>query len=95
MGNAYLLPSVAVVVLGGTSLLGGRGYPVATFVAALFLKQLDQFVISLGVPYAVQTIVQAAALAVGVAIYTVNWRGVRVRFTSLFAGKVKSATAAS
>lgn len=95
MGNNYLLPSVAVVVLGGTSLLGGRGFPFATFVAALFLKQLDQFVISLGVPYAVQTIVQAAALAIGVAIYTVNWRAVRTWFTSLFGGNAKAAPAAS
>lgn len=95
MGNAYLLPSVAVVVLGGTSLLGGRGYPVATFVAALFLKQLDQFVISLGVPYAVQTIVQAAALAIGVAIYTVNWRAVRGWIRSLFRMNAKAAPAAS
>lgn len=82
MGNAYLLPSVAVVVLGGTSLLGGRGFPVATFVAAIFLSQLDQFVLALGVPYAIRTLVQAAALAVGVAIYTVNWSAVRAKFTS-------------
>ena len=73
-GNAYLLTSVAVVVLGGTSLLGGRGYPAATVVAALFLSQLDQFVLALGVPFAVRTLVQAAALAVGVAIYTVTGR---------------------
>lgn len=79
MGNQYLLPSVAVVVLAGTSLLGGRGYPIATFVAALFLSQLDQFVLALGVPYAVRTIVQALALAVGVAIYSVNWASVRAK----------------
>jgi ribose transport system permease protein len=76
-GNSYLLPSVAVVVLGGTSLLGGRGFPAATVVAALFLSQLDQFVLALGVPFAVRTLVQAAALAIGVAIYTVNWRAIR------------------
>jgi ribose transport system permease protein len=79
-GNEYLLPSVAVVVLGGTSLLGGRGYPGATVVAALFLSQLDQFVLALGVPFAVRTLVQAAALAIGVAIYTVDWAAVRRRF---------------
>lgn len=79
-GNAYLLPSVAVVVLGGTSLLGGRGFPVSTVIAALFLTQLDQFVLALGVPFAVQTLVQAAALAGGVALYTVNWAAVRARF---------------
>ena len=48
-GNNYLLPTVAAVVLGGTSLLGGRGNLVATAVAALFLSQLDQFVLALGV----------------------------------------------
>jgi ribose transport system permease protein len=72
-GNNYLLPTVAAVVLGGTSLLGGRGNLVATAVAALFLSQLDQFVLALGVTYATRTLVQAAALAVGVALYTVRW----------------------
>jgi ribose transport system permease protein len=73
-GNNYLLPTVAAVVLGGTSLLGGRGNLVATAVAALFLSQLDQFVLALGVSYASRTLVQAAALAVGVALYTIDWR---------------------
>ena len=73
-GDTYLLPSVAAVVLGGTSLLGGRGNLVATAVAALFLSQLEQFVLALGVTFAARTLVQAAALAIGVALYTVDWR---------------------
>ena len=83
MGEAYLLPSVAVVVLGGTSLLGGRGLPTATVLAAVFLSQLDQFVLALGVSFAVRTLVQAAALAIGVAIYTVDWARVRVAINRL------------
>ena len=79
-GNNYLLPTVAAVVLGGTSLLGGRGNLVATAVAALFLSQLDQFVLALGVSYATRTLVQAAALAVGVALYSINWRRAFGRF---------------
>jgi len=75
-GNNYLLPSVAAVVLGGTSLLGGRGNLVATAIAALFLSQLDQFVLALGVGYATRTLVQAAALGVGVALYTIDWKGI-------------------
>ena len=78
-GNNYLLPTVAAVVLGGTSLLGGRGNIVATAMAALFLSQLDQFVLALGVSYATRTLVQAAALAAGVALYTVNWRALTRR----------------
>jgi ribose transport system permease protein len=78
-GNNYLLPSVAAVVLGGTSLLGGRGNLVATAIAALFLSQLDQFVLALGVGYATRTLVQAAALAVGVAIYNIDWEAIARR----------------
>ena len=76
----YLLTTVAAVVLGGTSLLGGRGNLVATAVAALFLSQLDQFVLALGVSYATRTLVQAAALAIGVALYSINWHRVFGRF---------------
>ena len=72
-GDNYLLPTVAAVVLGGTSLLGGRGNLVATAMAALFLSQLDQFVLALGVTYATRALVQAGALAVGVALYTIDW----------------------
>jgi ribose transport system permease protein len=74
-GDSYLLASVAAVVLGGTSLLGGRGDLVASALAALFLTQLDQFVLALGVDFAVQTLTQAAALAIGVALYTIRWSG--------------------
>jgi ribose transport system permease protein len=75
-GDDYLLPSVAAVVLGGTSLLGGRGSVVASAVAALFISQLDQFVLTTGAKDAVQNLVEAAALAAGIAIYSVPWRRV-------------------
>jgi ribose transport system permease protein len=69
-GDSLLLPSVAVVVLGGTSLLGGRGFPVSTVIAAFFLTQLSQFALAVGVPYSAQTIIQALALGFGIAIYS-------------------------
>jgi ribose transport system permease protein len=79
-GDTYVLASVAAVVLGGTSLLGGRGNLVASALAALFLTQLQQYVLALGVTFAVQTLVQAAALTIGVALYTVNWTRLRRRW---------------
>jgi ribose transport system permease protein len=75
-GDQYLLPSVAAVVLGGTSLLGGRGSVVASAIAALFISQLDQFVLTTGAKDAVQNLVEAGALAAGLAIYSVPWRRV-------------------
>jgi ribose transport system permease protein len=83
-GETYLLPSVAAVVLGGTSLLGGKGSVVATAIGALFLTQLDQFVLTTGINAAVQYLVQAVALAAGVAIYIVPWARVRQRFNDTF-----------
>lgn len=72
-GDSLLLPSVAVVVLGGTSLLGGRGFPVSTVVAAFFLNQLSQFALAVGVPYSAQTIIQALALGFGIGVYSLRW----------------------
>ena len=72
-GDSLLLPSVAVVVLGSTSLLGGRGFPVSTVIAAFFLNQLSQFALAIGVPYSAQTIIQALALGFGIGVYSVQW----------------------
>ncbi len=72
---------MAVVVLGGTSLLGGRGFPLPTVIAALFLWQLNGLVNVLGISPAISPLVQAAALAVGVSLYTVDWRAVLGSFT--------------
>jgi ribose transport system permease protein len=75
-GDPLLLPSVAAVVLGGTSLLGGKGSPTASAIAALFLSQLDQLVLTVGVNAAIKNLVEAGALALGVAVYSVDWRRV-------------------
>ncbi len=72
-GDPLLLPSVAVVVLGGTSLLGGRGFPISTVIAAFFLNQLSQFALAVGVPYSAQTIIQALALGFGIGVYSLRW----------------------
>ncbi len=73
-GDSLLLPSVAVVVLAGTSLLGGRGYPISTVIAAFFLNQLSQFALAVGVPFSAQTIIQALALVLGIGVYSVHWK---------------------
>ncbi len=81
-GDSLLLPSVAVVVLGGTSLLGGRGFPVSTVIAAFFLTLLAQFALSVGLPFSAQTIIQALALGFGIAIYSLRFTKLRQLFQS-------------
>ena len=73
-GDSYLLPSVAAVALGGTSLLGGVGSVMASAVGALFLSQLQQFVLATGASAAVQNLVQAGALALAVTVYGLRYR---------------------
>lgn len=74
-GDTYLLLSVAAVVLGGTSLLGGVGSPVATALGAAFIIQLQGFVLATGATAAVQDIVQATALAIGISVYGLRSTG--------------------
>jgi ribose transport system permease protein len=88
-GDPLLLPSVAVVVLGGTSLLGGRGFPVSTVIAAFFLNQLSQFALAIGVPYSAQTIIQAFALGLGIAVYSLRRPGLIMNIAGLAKKPVK------
>jgi ribose transport system permease protein len=83
VGKSYLLPTVAAVVLGGTSLLGGSGSVVATAVGAVFLVQLEQETLGMGAPVSVQNIVEAAIIAIGMALRLVSWKSV---FENRFAG---------
>jgi ribose transport system permease protein len=67
-GDGYLLPSIAAVVVGGTPFTGGRGSVVASGVAALFMSQLSQMVLTLGASSAQQILVTALAILLAVAI---------------------------
>jgi ribose transport system permease protein len=73
-GDSYLLPSIAAVVLGGTSLAGGSGSVLATAVGALFLTQLQQVVFGAGAPTSVQLLIQSIAIGLGMALRTIPWR---------------------
>lgn len=72
-GDSYLLPTIAAVVLGGTSLAGGRGSLVATAGGALFLSQLDQVVLAMGAQEAVQLLIQGLIVAFGMGLRNVPW----------------------
>jgi ribose transport system permease protein len=64
----YLLPAIAAVVVGGTPFSGGRGSVVASGMAALFMTQLGQLVLSLGASNPVQLLVQAGAIVLAMTI---------------------------
>ena len=57
VGSEYLLAPIAAVVIGGASLTGGLASPLSTFVAALFLTGLNQLMLTMGLPTALQSVV--------------------------------------
>jgi ribose transport system permease protein len=48
MGDNYLLPSIAVVVIGGTSVLGGKGSYVQTVAGALLITIIESALLTVG-----------------------------------------------
>ena len=74
VGESYLLPTVAAVVLGGTALTGGAGSVVATALGALFLTQVNQLVLAMGAETAMQLMIQGVIIALGMTLRRVPWR---------------------
>jgi ribose transport system permease protein len=69
VGQSYLLATVAAVVVGGSSLLGGRASPVATVLGALFMTQLGQMLIAAGLERSVQYVLQGAIVILGASVH--------------------------
>lgn len=62
LADVYLLPSVACVIIGGTSIFGGRGGYSGTIVGALILTALTSILTLLDVPEPVKQILYGAII---------------------------------
>ena len=72
VGEPYLLAPIAAAVLGGTAMSGGIGSMVAVAGAALFLTQLGQMLVMLGLSSALQFVIEGIAIALGMALSQIN-----------------------
>jgi len=70
LADSYVLPSVAASVIGGTSILGGRGGYGGTIVGALILTVLSSLLTALGYPEAVRQVLYGAIIVAVAAAYT-------------------------
>jgi len=70
LADSYVLPSVAAAVIGGTSIMGGRGGFGGTIIGALILTVVSSLLTSLGYPEAVRQILFGAIIVVVAAAYT-------------------------
>ncbi len=75
MGNAYLLPAIAAVVLGGTRILGGSGRYVGTVVGVILIVLLNSVLSIMQMPEAGRQIINGVVI---VAMLLVYGRGARI-----------------
>jgi ribose transport system permease protein len=69
MGDAYLLPSIAAVVLGGTSILGGRGSYLGTVAGVILITLLQSILSVMQMPEAGRQIVYGVVIVVMLLLY--------------------------
>jgi ribose transport system permease protein len=60
MGDDYLLPSIAAVVIGGSSILGGRGTNLGTVGGAILLTTLGTIISALGLEFGLRTVIEGS-----------------------------------
>jgi ribose transport system ATP-binding protein len=70
-GVGYTLASITAVVLGGTSLMGGRGTFVGTLMGAILINQVLNATVFLGLDQTWQYLLQAALILVAAVVYSV------------------------
>ena len=71
-GDGYELDSIAAVVIGGTSLYGGKGSVLGTVMGALIIGVLNSGLIILGVPPFWQKVIKGFVILLAVAIDKFN-----------------------
>lgn len=69
MGDAYLLPSIAAVVLGGTSILGGSGSYVGTVAGVILITLLQSILSVMQIDDAGRQVIYGAVIIVMMLLY--------------------------
>ncbi|MNV77357.1 Ribose transport system permease protein RbsC [compost metagenome] len=62
MGNAYLLPAIAAVVIGGTRILGGQGRYVGTLVGVTLIVLLNSVLSIMQMPEAGRQVIYGSVI---------------------------------
>jgi ribose/xylose/arabinose/galactoside ABC-type transport system permease subunit len=69
IGNAFLLTSIAAVVVGGTVLTGGVGSVIATIGGTIFITELNSFTNVIQITTGTQMVLQGSIIALSVLLY--------------------------
>lgn len=73
-GDGYLLTTLAAVFIGGTSVFGGRGTMIGTFVGVLIIASLEPGIIALGLTGFWTQFIYGLLITISVTIYALMQR---------------------
>ncbi|NND92634.1 MAG: ABC transporter permease [Granulosicoccus sp.] len=69
MGDAYLLPAIAAVVIGGTHILGGRGRYLGTLLGVILIVLLNSVLSIMQMPEAGRQVIYGSVIIVMLLVY--------------------------
>ena len=69
MGDAYLLPAIAAVVIGGTHILGGRGRYVGTLIGVTLIVLLNSVLSIMQMPEAGRQVIYGSVIILMLLVY--------------------------
>ena len=69
MGDAYLLPAIAAVVIGGTNILGGSGRYLGTFIGVILIVLLNSVLSIMQMPEAGRQIIYGTVIIAMLLVY--------------------------
>jgi ribose transport system permease protein len=69
MGDAYLLPAIAAVVLGGTNILGGRGTYMGTVAGVVLITVLQSILSVMQMPEAYRQVIYGSVIITMLLVY--------------------------
>ncbi len=74
MGAGYLLPTLAAVFVGGTSVFGGRGTIYGTFIGAFMIGGIQAGIVAAGLTNYLEEFIYGAVILIAVSIHAVLQR---------------------
>jgi len=73
MGDPFLMPTIAAVVIGGACVTGGRGLYFGTFAGAIFLSALSTIITVLSLSQGWRNIIQGGIIIIALILQSKQW----------------------
>jgi len=74
MGDPFLMPTIAAVVIGGARVTGGRGSYLGTFAGAIFLSTLATVITALSLSQGWRNVIQGGIILAALILQSNRWR---------------------